>query len=450
LRDADVAVVGAGLAGLTAARDLSIAGLSVIVLEARDRVGGRTTGETISDGVVVEMGGQWIGPTQTEILDLLGDLGLETFPTYDEGAELNVRDGAKVRFQDETLGFPQESLAEIERVGSSLGALAATVPVSAPWTSLRAEELDRRTLDAWLAAETTDRVTLAFYRFLSAAIFSAEAWEMSLLHFLFYVRSSGTLENLIATSGGNQEQRVIGGSHRISERLAEELGANAVILGEPVNAIGQHGDRVSVRSQTGEVAARRVIVSLPPTLAGRLRYDPSLPSRRDALTQHVPMGSVIKVQAAYETPFWRGEGLSGQVISFDDPISLTYDNSPPDGSCGVLVGFFEGDHARQAAMVDMGERRRIAIDCLSGFFGPKAADPWRYLEKDWMAEPFTRGCYGGRLGAGAWTAYGPALREPVGRIHWAGAECADLSNGYMDGAVRSGRRAAREVLDALG
>jgi monoamine oxidase len=452
MNTADVVIVGAGLAGLTAARELAAAGRSVRVLEARDRVGGRTLGHTLSNGVMVEMGGQWVGPTQTDVLGLVQELGLETFPTYDVGATVAVYGGVTSR-TDETLGLPAEGLAEIARLQAELEKLAAIVSLSSPWTTPEAYELDRQTFDAWLMAQTSDDAALAFYRMTTTALFAAEASEMSLLHALFYIASNGMLDNMLATRGGAQDARVVGGSHRIGERLAEDLrdslGSDVVRLRAPVHAISQDQHRVAVSHAGGDVAAQRAIVSLPPALAGRLRYSPPLPAARDGLTQQVPMGSVIKLQVAYESPFWRDDGLSGQAASFDDPLSFTFDNSPPDGSCGVLVGFFEGADARQVATVAADERRQLVIACLHKYFGRKATEPMEYVEVDWMAEEYTRGCYGGRLGAGVWTQYGGALAEPVQRIHWAGAETAAVSNGYMDGAVRSGRRAAAEVLSRL-
>ncbi|QSB17346.1 FAD-dependent oxidoreductase [Natronosporangium hydrolyticum] len=446
--NADVIVVGAGIAGLTAAREVTGAGRSVQVLEARHRVGGRTTGDTLGTGAVVEMGGQWVGPQQTEVLALLDELGLATFPTYDEGHHLTIRDGTITRYRDQTFGMPEASLPEIARVGEELESLAASVPLSAPWLTPDALALDRQTFAAWLAATTDDPEAARFFHLLTEALFSAEPWELALLHVLFYVRSNGSLDNLAATTGGNQEARVVGGSHRISERLAEQLPPGSLQLDAAVSVVRQRDGGVTVTYDRGEVSAARVIVALPPTLAGRLRYDPPMPAPRDGLTQQLPMGCVIKIQAGYPTPFWREAGLSGQVLSCDDLLGFTFDNSPPDGSSGVLTGFFEGAHARQAAELTADRRRELVVDSLVRFFGDAAAEPIEYVELDWMAEEHTRGCYGGRLGAGAWTAYGEALAAPVGRIHWAGAETAEVSNGYMDGAVRSGRRAAAEVLAA--
>ncbi|WP_432062404.1 flavin monoamine oxidase family protein [Streptomyces sp. S1] len=444
----DVVVIGAGLAGLTAARAVRAAGRSVTVLEARDRVAGRNLGGLLSDGTPVEMGGQWIGRTQTEVLKLVDEFGLRTFPTYDEGAALTLYNGVLTRYADRTFGLSDAGAMEVGRLQQELEALADTVSLSSPWASPAAAELDRQTLGEWLRAHSDDAEATAFWGAIVPALFSAEPSEMSLLHFLFYVKSGGMIDHLVATTGGAQELRVVGGAHRISECLAEELG-DAVRLNSPVRKVSQDDDGVRVDFDGGRVTGRRVVVAIPPALAGRLVYEPALPAARDGLTQQMPMGAVIKVQVAYPTPFWRDAGLSGFGFSLDGGLGVAMDNSPPDGSCGVVVGFFEGAHARAAALLSPEERRASAVATLVKLFGPEAGDPVEYAERNWMEEEYTRGCYGGRLGAGVWTQYGPALAEPVGRVHWAGAETSDVWNGYMDGAVRSGHRAAAEVLGRL-
>ncbi len=447
MTELDVVVVGAGLAGLSAARALVAAGRSVRVLEARDRVAGRNLGGTLSNGVPVELGGQWIGRTQTEVASLVDELGLETFATYDDGESLTRYNGVLTRYGDETFGLSEAAAMEVGRLQAELEAIAETVSLAAPWATAAAAELDRRTVDEWLRANTDDPKALAFWAAAVPALFSAEAWEMSLLHFLFYLKSGGMIDVLMGVTGGAQELRVVGGTHRISERLAAELGDDVVLLNAAVHSIAHDDNGVRVEYAGGTLSAGYAIVAIPPTLAGRLDYRPAMPADRDGLTQQIPMGSVIKVQVAYPQPFWREAGLNGFAFGLDDPLSVTFDNSPPDGSCGVIVGFFEGAHARVAARWSPDERRAAAVATLTELFGPRAAEPIDYLEQDWMAEEYTRGCYGGRLGAGVWTQYGAALSEPVGRIHWAGAETSDVWNGYMDGAVRSGRRAAAEILD---
>ena len=239
-----------------------------------------------------------------------------------------------------------------------------------------------------------------------------------------------------------------GGSQQLALRIADRLGDD-VQLGAPVTAVRQDDESVKVTHDGGVVEGGRVVVAVPPTLAGRIRYSPALSPLRDQLTQQVPMGYVTKVQLAYPEPFWRAEGLSGSVFSLEDEVSVIFDNSPPDSSCGVLLGFLEGGHARWAGKLPPSERKGLILSVFAKFFGPRAADPDEYVERDWAAEEWSRGCYGGRFGTGVWTGYGEALRQPVGRIHWAGTETAEVWNGYMDGAVRSGERAAREVLTAF-
>jgi monoamine oxidase len=451
MSDVDVVVVGAGLAGLSAARTLFAAGKSVRVLEARDRVAGRNHGGFLSNGVPVEMGGQWVGPGQDAVLALIDELGLETYPTYDTGEAITVLDGQVIRYSDATFGLPIETLGEIGRLLVEIETLAATIPLSAPWQADDAADLDRQTFDGWLTATSTDTLAIRFFRLVVPTLFCAESPELSLLHFLTYIRGGGNLATMLAVTGGAQELRVVGGTHRISERMAEDLG-DRVQLGAVVRTITQNDGGVAVSYEDANggapetVTAQHVVVAVPPTLAGRLRYLPPLPAERDALTQQFPAGSVIKVQIGYPTPFWREAGLSGFVTSLDDVFNVVLDNSPKDGSCGVLVGFLDGAHARTATQMSREQRHKLVVDALVKYFGPQAADPFDIVELDWTAEEFTRGCYGGRLAAGALTQFGKALAAPVGRIHWAGAESAQKWSGYMDGAITSGRRAAHEIL----
>ncbi len=446
---ADVVIVGAGLAGLIAARRLGAAGRSVIVLEARERVGGRLLNHTLSDGSPLELGGQWISPIQTRVWALAGELGLETFPTYETGTHVAIIDCERKRWEgDVGFGLDEEDLAEALRLLEELEGQAAQVPAHAPWDAPNAQELDGQSLETWLVAHARTEAALAFWRLLIPAVFSAEASQMSLLHYLFYARSGGGMSTMIATAGGGQDSRVVGGSQLLAIRLAERLG-NRIELRAPVAAVRQSDHGVEVVHDRGVVTGKRAIVAVPPTLAGRIRYVPALPAARDQLTQQVPMGYVIKVHAAYDQPWWRKDGLSGFGMSFDDPVALTFDNSPPDARCGVLVGFIEGEHGRRAGLMSEAARRDMVLGCLQRYFGERALRPREYIEQDWAAEEWSRGCYGGRLGTGVWSTFGPALREPAGRIHWAGTECGHVWSGYMEGALQSGEQVADEVDTAL-
>jgi monoamine oxidase len=445
--DFDAVVVGAGLAGLTAARDLKKAGREVVVLEARDRVGGRNFDQALSNGMRVEFGGQWIGPTQDVVASLVDELGLETFPTYDDGDAITFYNGAGVRYSDDNFGLPESTATEVFRIWEIIEELADRVSVEAPWATHDAERFDETTVAAWLKSQTSDGLTLRFFGLLVPAIFAAETLEISMLHFLFYVKSGNGLAMLAATEGGAQERRLVEGTQAISIAMAREL-EESVRLRSAVHAISQTSEGVHVSYNDGTVTSSHVVVAIPPTLAGRISYDPPLPVTRDSLTQQMPAGSVIKVNVGYDTPFWRDEGLSGSVFGLDDAFSVVFDNSPHDASCGVLVAFAEGDHARKVRTMGESEQEQLVIDIMVKYFGPKASDPFDVVAHDWSNEPWTRGCYGAHLGAGVWTRYGRALSEPVGRIHWAGAETAQTWNGYMDGAVRSGHRAANDILNS--
>jgi monoamine oxidase len=281
------------------------------------------------------------------------------------------------------------------------------------------------------------------------AVWATQPEDLSLLHVLFYIHAAGGLDQLFDTEGGAQQDRFVGGSQLVPIRMAERLGDERLSLRSPVRAIRQADDGVTVEADGVTARARRAIVALAPTLAGRIAYDPPLPGFRDQLTQRMPLGTVAKCMAIYEEPFWRSEGLSGQGASATGPVKLTFDNSPPGRSPGVLLGFLEGRHARELGRVPAAERRSAVTGCFARLFGPRAARPSAYVERLWAEDEWSRGCYGCHMPPGAWTGYGPALREPIGRLHWAGAEYATVWNGYMDGAVRSGERAAEEALNRL-
>lgn len=466
--EADVAIVGAGLAGLVAARGLVAAGARPLVLEARDRVGGRLLNEPIGEGKVVEVGGQWIGPTQRRIAALAAELGVETFPTHDAGRHLIEMGGKRGSFAgaftDASLNLVRDlastisplALTDFEQARARLDRMARQVPLEAPWSAPKARRWDGQTFASWVRRNTRTAAARSLLELATEAVWAAEPSDVSLLHVLFYTHSGGGFNTLIGTGGGAQQDRFHGGSQRLALLMAEQLGEERVRLAAPVRRIEHSGEGVVLHADGpgGEagglaVRARSAIVAIPPTLAGRVAYDPPLPARRDQLTQRMPQGTVIKTMAIYETPFWRAEGLSGQATSDVNPSRVVFDNSPPDGSPGVLLGFLEGRLAREWGARPAQERREAVLAGHARLFGERAARPVDFIERVWADEEWTRGCYGCLMVPGGWTEYGSALREPVGRLHWAGAETATVWNGYMDGAVQSGERACAEALSDL-
>jgi monoamine oxidase len=304
------------------------------------------------------------------------------------------------------------------------------------------------TMQGWIdhnveSPRARDQMTTAI-----EAVFAAEPHDVSLLHALFYAKAGGGMLYLVSTEGGAQADRFDGGMQLVAEKVAAELGER-VRLSSPVRRISQENGSVTVEADGVSVKAKLCVVTAPPSLAGRIDYSPAMPPLRDHLTSRSPMGSVIKVYAIYDTPWWREEGLSGRVVSDTGPIKVVFDNSTPEGKPGMLMGFIEGGDGRRLANIDAAERRKLALECFVRYFGDKAAKPAEYIEGNWPAEQWSRGCYGAVFPAGTLVSCGTALREPAGRIHWAGTETSEEFPGYVDGAVRSGERVAREVAEIL-
>jgi monoamine oxidase len=435
------------------------AGRSVIVLEARDRVGGRVWNHDLGGGHISERGGTFVGPTQDHVAALATEMGVGTFPTYDTGNDVYVADGERLTYSDTGLtgtAPPDPTiLVDLATVVSKLDSMSTSVPVEAPWIAPEALSWDGMTLETWIDANS---ITGRFRELAAAAtrpIFGAEPRELSLLFTLFYVASSGdethpgTFERNFNTRGGAQMSRLVGGSQVIPLGMAAELGSGRVVLSSPVRRITQTATGAVVESDRVTVKSSQVIVAVPPTLAGRIDYQPILPFERDQLTQRYGQGTLTKVAAVYSRPFWRDAGLNGTAIATGGPVSATFDDSPPDGSIGVVFGFVGGDNARAYNLTDPATRQQQVLSQYATFFGSEALKPTAFFETTWSDEQWSRGCPVGIPATGALLAYGPWLRQPVERIHWAGTETSTYWNGYMDGAVRSGERTAMEVLAAL-
>jgi monoamine oxidase len=459
---ADVVVVGAGLAGLTAAREIANSGRSVAVLEARDRVGGRVLTHSLPGSAYAELGGMFTGPTQDHIQALAGEVGVGFFPTYNTGNNVFIGgDGRREEFPaDSPFGSaPADPIVapDIVLAVTQLNEMAKEVSVDSPWSAPRAEEWDAQTLDTWLRSHTTgSEEFMAVASAATEAIFGAEPRELSLLYTVFYIAASGneqpgnqgTFERNFQTKDGAQERRFAGGAQEVPLRVAAQLG-DSVVLNAPVSRIDQSSSGVTVQGDGFVVTGRRAIVAIPPALAGRIFYNPALPPLRDKLTQQMPQGTLMKFEAVYNHPFWRDKGLTGQCVSELGPVKVTYDVSPESGSPGIMMGFIGGHEARVWDDKPVAKRRAKVLRQFAHFFGDEALNPRDIVEMNWTAEVWTRGCPVSVLGPGTLTDFGTALRQPVRRIHWAGTETSTYWNGYMDGAVRSGERAAAEVLAGL-
>jgi monoamine oxidase len=443
---ADVVVVGAGLSGLTAATRLATGSRKVLVLEARDRVGGRTYTVPF-DGTQIDLGGQWLGPTQDRAYALAHELGIRTFPQYLRGQRLLDVGGGGPRAYRGTI--PPLRLHETADSGltiARLELLSRLVPLEAPWRrSMFSRRWDSLTVEKWLAEAAFTDGARQMAAIAAQMILCAEPREVSFLYFLFYLRSGGGLMRLAEVQNGAQQDRIEGGAQQFSEKLAARLG-DRVRLSSPVRKITQTTDGVTVEADGVTVRARRAIIAIPPALARQIQHDPELPTTRRDLETNMPMGSIVKVIVGYERAFWRERDLTGEMLSTGYPCRATFDDCQPGGGHPALVGFVVGDAARKFGKLPADQRRAAVLSQLTGIFGEEATRATAYIDHDWIADPWSTGCYVGLLGPGVLTRAGATLREPIGRIHFAGTETAMRWAGYLEGAIEAGERAANEVL----
>ncbi|GAB7146233.1 flavin monoamine oxidase family protein [Mycobacterium riyadhense] len=448
MADVDFCVVGAGFAGLTAALRLKQAGRSVALLEARDRVGGRTFTVTRDDGVWIDRGGAWIGPGQDRIYALMEEFGVPEYKQHNDGDAMMIVDGKKHRYGGK-LPWTMSPWA-VANLGVGLltmEQMCKTIPRDAPWEAKDAAEWDRSSLGDWLERNVLSRPAREMLDMALAGPYTCAASEVSLLWMLLQMASAGGPAFVISGKGGAQDARPVGGMGALYGPMAAELG-DAVQLSRPVRQIAQDADGVTVHSDGMTVRARRVIVTIPMAIAGSIVYEPMLPVDRSFLHQRMPGGAVIKVSIVYDEAFWRSDGLSGQSASPGAPATLTIDACTDTGNPGIMCVISEGTAARQLTQLDEDERKAAIIGELVNRFGDKADKPVEYHEQNWTVERYSGGGMISHTPTGVLTEYGTALRTPCGRIHWAGTESSAIMCGWIDGAIRSGERAAAEVVAA--
>jgi monoamine oxidase len=444
--EVDFAIVGSGLAGLTAAHTLAAAGAKVRILEARDRIGGRTFARAAGNGVF-DLGGQYVGHGQMRITKLAAEHGMALSPTPHSGTKWLELGGRRRTYVGNVPPLSALSLIQLQLAIASLDRAARRIPYGEPWNAASAARWDAHTLESWWRRLPLTGPVRTLLRLTVRMTFGAEADEMSLLSLLQYAGAHGGLTYLMAIEKGSQERYFAEGAGELAKRVAAPL-LDRTVLSAPVRRIAHDGRGVVVESDAGSCRARRVIVAIPPLLAGRIAYEPALPLERTALTQRFPMGAAVKVLALYERPFWRERGYSGEVVSERGALGIVFDTTKSEGRQPALVGFIEGVAARTWSARSADERRKTVLAELAGYFGPEAESPIELIEQDWTAEPWTGGCSSGFAPPGVLSRYGHTLRAPIGRIHWAGSETAREFFGAMEGAVESGERAAAEALSA--
>ncbi|MEU4341541.1 flavin monoamine oxidase family protein [Nocardia sp. NPDC023852] len=447
MTDVDYCVVGAGFAGLTAALRLEQAGRSVAVLEARDRLGGRTFTEMREDGSWIDRGGAWIGPGQDRIYALMTEFGVPSYKQYTDGAAMMVVDGKQHRYTG-TIPWTMSPWAAMNlgAVFLELGQMCKSIPLEAPWAAKNADKWDRITLAQWLDSNVLSKPAHDLVETAIAGCYTSAASEVSLLFVLYQMASGGGPGFVLGVKDAAQDARPVGGMGAIYRPMAARIG-DSIHLSQPVRHIDQDADGVTVRSDRMTVRARRVIVAVPLAIAGQIRYEPMLPVDRSFLHQRMPSGSIFKIAAVYDEPFWRNDGLSGQSAAPGSPATITIDACTDTGRPGVMCVITEGPIAREIGRLDEAERRKAILGELVERFGSKAGSPVDYLEQNWSVERYSGGGMLSHAPTGVLTEFGHALREPCGRIHWAGTESSALMCGWIDGAIRSGERAAREVME---
>jgi len=442
----DVVIVGAGAAGLTAANELRKAGLSVAVLEARDRVGGRLWTDVV-DGAMLEIGGQWVSPDQEALKETIADLGLETYRRYREGDSVYINEGGEVtRFTGEIFPVPPATEQELVRLIEKLDAMVAEIDPDRPWEHPDAEALDRVSFEAWLEQETDDqeaRDNIAL--FIAGAMLTKPAYAFSALQALLMAASAGSFSHLV-DADYILDERVVGGLQQVPLLLAERIGDD-VLLEQPVHTVEWSDEGVTVLTDGGlTVRARSAILAHAPILYPWIDFNPALPRLKQQMHQHISMGFVIKVHAVYDRPFWRELGLSGTAFSPYELSHEAYDNTNHGDERGTLVGFVSDRNADDLFRVSAEERKERILESLSHYFGPDTKNPIVYFESDWGAEEWTRGAYAASFDLGGLHRYGADLRTPVGPIHFACSDMAGAGYQHVDGAIRMGRLVAERIL----
>lgn len=444
----DIVIIGAGYAGIAAAKKLQEAGRSFVVIEARDRIGGRTNTETLPSGATIDLGAQWIGPTQHHMWNWVRETNTKTYDTFDTGKNILSWKNKISTYKGTIPRIDPLSLIDLGIALEKINKLCLQIPLDKPWTHPKAHELDSMTLQTWMDKNMFTKKAKHLFSIGVETVFAAEASEISLLHALFYCHSGDSMDALISIPKGAQQTLLKGGTQGMLQKIAQPF-MDKIYLDNPVQKISQNENTVKIETAHLSVTAKKCIITIPPALQNSIRFDPILPQRRAQLLQRMPMGAAMKCFCIYEKPFWRKKGFSGQIVSDTFPVKVTFDCTDKDDDFGVLLTFIEAQNARDFIELPQEERKEKILNGLVPYFGNEARNIMEYTDKCWTEEEWSRGCYAGNMPPGVMTQFGKTIREPFQHIHWAGTETAMKWNGYMDGAVESGFRAVDEILQRI-
>jgi monoamine oxidase len=445
----DCIIVGAGYAGLAAAKQLKDAGKNILLLEARNRVGGRVMTQTYEDGLYLDFGGAWLGPGQTRMYQLAKEYNIETFSMYHKGRTVSFYRGKRTSFEGYIPKLPILTLLDAHVCLQKFEKLAKTVNMDEPWKTANAVKLDNVTLREWINKNCWTRGTSDNFTLVAELIWGCGTSEISVLYALFYSKAGISLSNLCTNENGAQDEYIRGGAQTIANKIRESL-SDVVHLEEPVVEVDQTGTGImSVSTSKANYTSRQVIFAIPPQQALKVTFNPPLPHQRRILLQHMTPGAYWKFLAIYDKPFWRDDSCNGAATSPDALVAMAADYTPEGAKHGGLMAFVVGPKARLLSTRSPEERKEAVLSALVDYYGEKARTPTRFVGHTMMDEEYIEGCPVNNPAPGMWTTMGPWLNKPFGGVHWAGTETSSIWNGYMEGAVHSGQLAAKEVLKLL-
>jgi monoamine oxidase len=444
----DVVVIGAGLSGLNAARILAKAGKEILVLEAQERVGGRTWSQQIDKNDFIDIGGQWIGNGHDEMYKLVAEAGLKTFPTYTAGKNILRLNGNNDSYKGETPPLGMFTLLAAEKALNIIEESTSKISLETPWLSENAHELDNQSIGSWIDEKISNKKAQVFLKHVIQGELSQSVDRVSALQVLTLIAANSSLSQALKTEDGAQRDRIFGGAQGVSSFLYDQI-KESVKLDCPVTFVKQVDDLIEIGNDNFSVKTKKVIITAPLPVVKNIKFTPELPSEKQILINSMEMGTVVKSHAVYDTPFWREKGLSGASICLDELVELSVDNSVPDSEKGIITSLIHADRAKSLLKLSEQERKEVILRAYANLYGEEALSPIFYNDYSFTNNPWIGGAYSGHFKNGDFSKYGEYLAKPIGNIHWAGTETSNLFKGFMEGAVLSGERAATEILEVM-